>query len=146
MDLTDREIFNWNCFCRDRECGIAEYRVCPFFAEFGDDCAERLNEAYKSMVLRQVQRIAENAKNNQPKSNEKEIKTMSCGYSNRNWACPFFVRDEKQKVICEGGGPAFEDPRRFNDFVSEYCANVPGWNNCTLARALKRQYERDEEG
>lgn len=72
---------------------------------------------------------------------------MSTGYSSRAWACPFLKWDEKLKVHCEGGCVAFPDRDAYTEYTGRYCANVPGWQDCSLAASLMRYYERtDDDG
>ena len=72
---------------------------------------------------------------------------MSTGYSSRAWACPFLKWDEKLKVHCEGGCVAFPDRDAYAEYTGRYCANVPGWQGCSLAASLMQYYERtDDDG
>ena len=66
------------------------------------------------------------------------------GYSNRAWACPFFVWDDKQKIHCEGGTVKFRDPQELGDYADQFCANVDGWDRCSVAACLMRRYESEE--
>ena len=70
---------------------------------------------------------------------------MSCGYSNRVFHCPFFFKDERRRVICEGGGCAFARQETYRYFLDNYCSNATSWTRCSLARALNLQYEWEEE-
>lgn len=70
---------------------------------------------------------------------------MSTGYSSRAWACPFLKWDEKQKIHCEGGCVSLQDPETYAEYTDRYCANVPGWESCTIASALTKYYERKPE-
>ena len=67
---------------------------------------------------------------------------MSSGYSSKIWICPFFQGDRKQCVLCEGGQLRFPDPKAQNIFVNRYCANMPGWETCPMAKCLQDYYER----
>ena len=67
------------------------------------------------------------------------------GYSNRTWICPFFKYDKRLEVSCEAGKLCFPDREAVMDYAQHYCAQLNGWERCTLARALLRYYERQEE-
>lgn len=68
------------------------------------------------------------------------------GYSNKTWCCPFFKRDERLCVYCEGGQVRFYDLRCRNEYINRYCATVPGWKSCTIAGYLVHYYERKDAG
>ena len=70
---------------------------------------------------------------------------MSAGYSGKVWACPFFRWDQRGRFHCEGGCVAFEDRETYGEYTEKYCCSVEGWEDCTLAQALTRQYDRQEE-
>ena len=64
------------------------------------------------------------------------------GYSKRSWACPYFKWDERMCVHCENGTRVrFAHTKSRNRYYKLYCANNPGWNNCTVADALNKHYE-----
>lgn len=63
----------------------------------------------------------------------------------KTWTCPFFKWEEKQKIHCEGGGPAFELPETFREFSNAYCASTENWRKCSLADALVRQYDKEDQ-
>ncbi len=66
--------------------------------------------------------------------------------SGRRWACPFFRTDRERGLKCEAGGLSFADAQTWREYTRQYCAAAQGWRGCTLARALLRQYERQEDG
>lgn len=69
---------------------------------------------------------------------------MSSGYSSRRFQCPFFTWDEKNKVHCEGGVIALPVPE-LRRYMDTYCAHMPGWKCCPIAKALNDYYDRQPE-
>ncbi len=68
---------------------------------------------------------------------------MSCHDHSIGWACPYYAGDAKLKVFCEGGcRVSFPDQQAMADYAGAYCANVPGWEKCTVAAARNRFYAR----
>lgn len=63
----------------------------------------------------------------------------------RTWSCPFWSWEDGHRVYCEGCRLDFKAKDARDDYVSRYCANVPGWENCTIAQELLRLEERHEE-
>lgn len=63
------------------------------------------------------------------------------------WACPFFRWDGYADVHCgDGSKIIFPDPDTANAYMTAYCASNPGWQACSVARALYDYYdEHDEE-
>lgn len=66
------------------------------------------------------------------------------GYSNRTFICPFYVRDHRDKMRCEGGTVRLADLRSTLRYMNSYCASYD-WERCTLARALEEFYEGREK-
>jgi len=58
------------------------------------------------------------------------------------WACPFWKWEDGLKVYCSGGRIDFPNAEAREDYIYRYCAYVPGWEDCTLAANLIRDYER----
>lgn len=67
------------------------------------------------------------------------------GYSHITWTCPFFVWDERQKIHCEAGVIMPPDKKTMSHYARMYCANLPGWERCSLARCLVEHYDRKYE-
>ena len=63
-------------------------------------------------------------------------------YSNKTFLCPFFTWDERTRVHCEGGRMSFKDRKAAMEYIDRYCAGE--WRGCTMAAALLRYYEREE--
>lgn len=60
------------------------------------------------------------------------------------FVCPYYQQTREKRVCCEGGSRvSFPDKQAMADYVARYCANLPDWSRCTLARARSRYHERD---
>jgi len=65
------------------------------------------------------------------------------GYRGGYFVCPFYSRDYKDYLNCEGG--QIKMPKEaLDDYMARYCANSTAWRSCTIARALLLNYERKE--
>lgn len=60
----------------------------------------------------------------------------------KTWKCPFWQYEQKGKVFCAGARLDFKSGAAREDYFSLYCAHAPGWENCTIAQNLCRDYER----
>lgn len=58
------------------------------------------------------------------------------------YVCPFWKWEDKLCVHCEGGKLHFPDVRMKKDYVCRYCAQLPGWEDCSVAGAWVDYYER----
>ncbi|MEG1564290.1 MAG: hypothetical protein RR365_11285 [Bacteroides sp.] len=56
--------------------------------------------------------------------------------------CPYFKWEQNKKLHCEAGIINFEDDITRETYTNEYCANVQGYDRCTLADFLTKKYER----
>ena len=70
---------------------------------------------------------------------------MKMGYSLRTFCCPYYEKDGKRSVHCEGGRIALPNRELTQDYFDAYCGDVTGWKRCTVARAITRFYEDDGE-
>lgn len=69
-------------------------------------------------------------------------------------ACPFYKWDESEKkgrntlccIYCEGGQLRMPDVRQKHAYLKKYCADIRGWQTCSLAKALYAFYDREERG
>ena len=60
--------------------------------------------------------------------------------------CPYFQAGGKGlKVECEGGKLIFQSREAYLSYVGLYRGKCPGWERCTLAQNLTREYERREK-
>lgn len=64
-------------------------------------------------------------------------------YSRCTYTCPFFKVREQRSVKCEGGDLRFHDGKSTVEYVARYCS-ADEWKRCSLAAALLRYYERQE--
>jgi len=66
-------------------------------------------------------------------------------YSHKRFECPFYKADRRKSdrfiISCEGGIVRLHGRKAFNEFTDENCCNGHGWEQCTVARALKRYHE-----
>lgn len=60
------------------------------------------------------------------------------------WQCPFFSYSQKLVIRCEGARLLFRSRAALREYQDQYCANLCGWEACTIARELKRQYEKED--
>ena len=60
--------------------------------------------------------------------------------------CPYYFSDYIDGVNCECGKLRFKSTKHARQFFEQYCANNPGWEQCTLAKHLtKRILEEDND-
>lgn len=64
------------------------------------------------------------------------------GYSKRLFICPYYVRDYRNRMSCEGGVVQIADAPATVRYMDRYCASYD-WERCTLAQALNDFYEGD---
>lgn len=67
---------------------------------------------------------------------------MSNGFTGRAIKCPFYTFDEKGRIHCECGTLEFPDQRALREYVFAYCAALPEWETCTLAKERLKYYDR----
>lgn len=58
--------------------------------------------------------------------------------------CPFFRSERKLCLNCEMAQLRFHSRRQRAEYVRRYCANAKGWQDCTVAAQLCREYEQEE--
>lgn len=69
---------------------------------------------------------------------------MSEASGRPEFVCPYYQWSRGLRVGCEGEcRVSFPDRQAKEEYVAQYCANLPGWGRCSLARAKNRFYERD---
>lgn len=59
--------------------------------------------------------------------------------------CPFYVKDSREKMWCEGGTIKLPDREARHEIVMEYCSNMRNYKNCTICRMLMNYYDRKEQ-
>ena len=67
------------------------------------------------------------------------------GYSKLTFCCPYYESNGKQSVRCEGGRLRLPSHALTADYFASYCGDVNGWRRCTVARAITRFYEAEDE-
>ena len=60
----------------------------------------------------------------------------------RTWTCPYWVREEKNCIVCQRAQLRFVDHKSFCEFAGKYCSSITGWRECTLAQFCTEQYEK----
>ncbi len=60
----------------------------------------------------------------------------------RTYECPFWKWEKGLSFYCEGGRVHLPDITAKWDYIRAYCGHHPGWQTCTLARALEGYYDR----
>lgn len=63
----------------------------------------------------------------------------------RTWSCPYWRWEKGRYIYCDGCRLHFKSPEARNDYVSRFCANVPGWEGCTVAQTLLRHTEEEPD-
>ena len=63
----------------------------------------------------------------------------------RTWTCPFFLWEQKLAIHCEGGQIRFVDHAERLGYITEYCASVKGWQNCSIAQQISKRYEDEDQ-
>jgi hypothetical protein len=62
----------------------------------------------------------------------------------RAYQCPFFSWEEDHcKLHCEGAVLKFTAPVAMDNYIDAFCADNPGWKNCTVAKNIMNAYETD---
>lgn len=58
--------------------------------------------------------------------------------------CPFYKWEEKLHQHCEAARVSYPSREARAEYQDMYCANVNGWEQCTWAKAMCREYERKD--
>ena len=66
-------------------------------------------------------------------------------YRQLDFACPYYGWESKSAVHCDGGNVKLPNGAAAEEYFLTYCANVPGWRRCTVARAITRHLEKKYE-
>ncbi len=59
--------------------------------------------------------------------------------------CPFYKREEKDLLRCEGGVLFFHSRSDKTEFENDLCADPDRWRRCPIAISLNKYYERQSE-
>ncbi|MBR1969604.1 MAG: hypothetical protein IKA17_04540 [Clostridia bacterium] len=54
--------------------------------------------------------------------------------------CPFYKRESRKKIYCEGGILRFHNGELKNEYTTKYCANNACWKKCSAASSLTEYY------
>lgn len=60
------------------------------------------------------------------------------------YQCPFFAWDEKNHIHGECGAIRFCSADSLKGYTEAYCANMSGWERCTLAQHLQSIYDKED--
>lgn len=68
-------------------------------------------------------------------------------YSRLYFICPYYQGDNRDGgVTCECGRLKFKSTKYARIYFSQYCANNPGWEQCSLAQHMtKKLLEEDDD-
>lgn len=62
------------------------------------------------------------------------------------FACPYYRTDAKDgSISCDCGKIKFGNRREALRYFGEFCANNPGWEQCTLAKHMTAKLLREDE-
>lgn len=64
------------------------------------------------------------------------------GYRGGVFKCPFYSRDYRDHLNCEGAQLRLEK-KSLDEYTRQYCADA--WRACTVAQELMRSYEREKK-
>ncbi len=54
--------------------------------------------------------------------------------------CPFYKREKRKKIYCEGGKFKFHNRELKNEYTEKYCSNNACWKKCSAAESLIEYY------
>lgn len=61
----------------------------------------------------------------------------------KSWVCPFFKWDGKKEIHGECGKITFPSRATADEYMTNYCADNPGWKKCPIADAIYHYYDDD---
>ena len=66
-------------------------------------------------------------------------------YSHKLFICPFYKSDRRKgdtfSISCDGCIIRLQGRKAFNEYADQNCCSHEGWQQCTVAMALKKYYE-----
>lgn len=71
---------------------------------------------------------------------------MRSTYNDRKAVCPFYKREEQQKICCEGIQErsslhlTFSSPEEQKKYLERFCNSISGYCKCKVAIMLKSKY------
>ena len=60
----------------------------------------------------------------------------------KTWCCPYWKWEDGLRVHCEAAKLTFSSADEREAYINRYCAAVPGWADCTIAKFINSKYER----
>lgn len=67
------------------------------------------------------------------------------GYTNKTWICPFYKRDEKMAMVCEGNvRVAFDIKSDLMEYQKNYCGSFD-YFKCPIAERILKEYGQEQE-
>lgn len=63
----------------------------------------------------------------------------------KSWKCPYFRWDGERYVRCEAGKPTFPTRQAANEYMTQHCADVCGWEKCSLAQSWNQYLEEKDD-
>ena len=61
------------------------------------------------------------------------------------WECPYFKWDEPNFISCECGRHSFPSRQAATEYMTDHCADIQGWKECSLARKWNDYLEEKNE-
>lgn len=56
--------------------------------------------------------------------------------------CPYYKKETKDKMYCEGGTIKPPDLKAKSELVYKHCASMENYKNCTIYQMLTNYYDR----
>lgn len=81
------------------------------------------------------------------KTTDKEDGKMACHYQSRYVVCPFYRRNEPNRICCEGVGKGntinlvFESQPRMHNYIVKFCNDMGNYHNCLICQMLEGKEE-----
>ncbi len=62
----------------------------------------------------------------------------------KTYICPFWMWERGRAIRCERCRMDFPDECAKREYAERYCASLDGWQECSIAKALLKFYERTD--
>ena len=68
-------------------------------------------------------------------------------YISKYAACPYYHRNDGNRICCEGTGKhntvnlVFNDNKKLKEYGIRYCNDINNYHNCLICKALNSKYE-----
>lgn len=72
---------------------------------------------------------------------------MGLHYESRYVVCPFYRRNESNRICCEGVGKdntinlVFGSQPRMHDYIMHFCNSIENYNKCLICQMLESKEE-----